>query len=233
MEKLSFWDFANFAEHNRPNSSPDILQYINGTVGTSQECFGVVLRQVRSIPDISKDAQNLFPDISKDFWNKYPGMLETFNKKVIKMSDTFFDKFAILANFLDKFPRMWDKFWDKFPGMLKEFKKDFPEMMDDFWVLFPLSIKQLVENNFPNMLCIIYEEGNACKRDSGGPLATKPEEDDGVTPGQNYEQIGLSSYGLDGGACNSSGYSGFARVTDVLDWIKESVGTDHTKCERK
>ena len=188
---------------------------------------------MKSFAEVSKD---LFPNISNDFWNKYPGMLETFNKKVRhyiqKKSDSFFDNFAMLFNFVDKYPWMWDQFWDKSPGMLKEFKKDFPEMMDDFWVLFPLSIKELVENNFPNMLCIIYEEGNACKRDSGGPLVTKPEEDDGVSPGQNYEQIGVTSWSGDR-FCNATSWTVYARVTSVLDWIKESVGTDHTKCERK
>ena len=228
-------------ELNRPpgfkNSTPNILEYINGSVARNQECFGVLLRKydMISIPEASKD---LFPNISNDFWNKYPGMLETFNKKVRhyiqKKSDSFFDNFAMLFNFVDKYPWMWDQFWDKSPGMLNEFKKDFPDiMMDDFWVLLPWSIKEFVEHLFPNVLCIIYKEGKSCRGDSGGPLVTKPEEYDGVTPGQNYEQIGLSSYGLDSGACNSSGYSGFARVTDVLDWIKESVGTDHTKCERK
>ena len=83
-----------------------------------------------------------------------------------------------------------------------------------------------------SFLCVADVGGSPCIYDSGGPLVTKPFRDDGVTPGQNYQQIGVLSFG-DGTPCNSSGYGVYARITTVLGWIKESVGIDHTNCPRE
>ena len=74
-----------------------------------------------------------------------------------------------------------------------------------------------------NMLCVTFPSGKSCAGDSGSPLVTK-------TVDQNYEQIGVSSFTWQG--CNHSGYGGYARVTKVLGWIKDSIGTDHTDCPR-
>ena len=74
-----------------------------------------------------------------------------------------------------------------------------------------------------DLLCIHYGDGSACKGDSGVPLVTKPAWGDGVTPGQNYEQIG----------CNHTNWSVFARVTQVLDWIRDCVSTGPTFCPRE
>ena len=95
------------------------------------------------------------------------------------------------------------------------------------------------QNNMMNkqipdhLLCINYSSGNACPGDSGGPLVTKPEEHDGVTPGQNYEQIGVVSFGLNRSVCSSSGWSVYGRVTTILEWIESSVGKGHTECGRE
>ena len=76
-----------------------------------------------------------------------------------------------------------------------------------------------------NMLCVTYSQGKVCFGDSGSPLVVNTVEN-------NYEQIGVVSWTWAGRLCNSSDYGGFARVTQVLDWIKHSVGTGHTDCPR-
>ena len=47
-----------------------------------------------------------------------------------------------------------------------------------------------------NMLCANVDGGgkDSCQGDSGGPLVTS-KSGDGVTPGQNYQQIGVVSWG--------------------------------------
>ena len=72
-------------------------------------------------------------------------------------------------------------------------------------------------------LCAVFDGGEPCSGDSGGPLVTKR--------GNNYEQIGVMSF-YDP-PCSGEGYGGFTRVTTVLDWIKETVGTNNAKCSRK
>ena len=75
-----------------------------------------------------------------------------------------------------------------------------------------------------NMLCVTHHGGKICMEDFGGPLVTKSD-------GKNYEQIGVAAFTWLG--CNHTGYGGYARVTSVLSWIKDSVGTGHTDCPRK
>ena len=86
---------------------------------------------------------------------------------------------------------------------------------------------------FPDsFLCVSDTGGRPCFLDSGAPLVTKPVGDDGMTPGQNYQQIGVMSFGK-GTPCNSTGYGVFSRVTTVLAWIRDSLGTGHTDCPRE
>ena len=87
-------------------------------------------------------------------------------------------------------------------------------------------------------VCVAYAEGATLNGDSGSPLVTTHVGHDGVTPGQNYEQIGVTSYGtenLHGSIHNTGGYESLASytsVTKVLDWITDTIGTDHTSCRR-
>jgi len=75
---------------------------------------------------------------------------------------------------------------------------------------------------FDEMMCAGVDGGgkDACQGDSGGPLITS-ESGDGVTPGQNYQLIGVTSWGY---GCAWSGYPGvYSRITSVLDWIKTNI----------
>ena len=85
------------------------------------------------------------------------------------------------------------------------------------------------------MLCIDYPGGNVCQGDSGGPLVTKHPSADGISPGQNYEIIGAMSFEVKKGkdTCNAAGWTVYARVTSILNWIEKSVGTGHTNCPRE
>ena len=74
-----------------------------------------------------------------------------------------------------------------------------------------------------NMLCVSHHGGKLCQDDFGGPLVTQS--------GWGYEQIGVASFTPKW--CNHSSYGGYARVTTVLGWIKDTVGTSHTNCPRK
>ena len=119
--------------------------------------------------------------------------------------------------------------------MLESFKKEFPSTLDDFWKVLPIVFEMIVGFFHPeSMLCIDYPGGKTCGGDSGGPLVTKHDSDDGVTPGQNYELIGATSFGAPIGVfCNAPGYTVYARVTSILEWIEEqTVETDHTNCPR-
>jgi len=77
-----------------------------------------------------------------------------------------------------------------------------------------------------NMLCVTFPKGKNCAGDSGSPLVTK-------TVGGNYEQIGVMSFTSVG--CNHTAprYGGYARVTKVLNWIKDTMGTGHTDCPKQ
>ena len=136
--------------------------------------------------------------------------------------DTFFEMFY---NFRDDLPRILEYFQSKFTGM-----------SNDFWMLFPGMLNMAVQHledtaDVDNLLCINFPGGDSCPGDSGGPLVTKHARADGVTPGQNYELIGVVSFGKDR-VCNSSGWTVFCGVTTILDWIKRYVGAGHTDCPR-
>jgi len=73
-----------------------------------------------------------------------------------------------------------------------------------------------------NMLCAADASGNggsdACQGDSGGPLVSCGADGNcGTTPGQNYELIGVVSFGI---GCAEADFPGvYARTTAALDWI--------------
>ena len=113
------------------------------------------------------------------------------------------------------------------------FQDKLPEILDNAMDLLPNGfIERMV---LDNKICITdYDGGMVCKGDSGGPLVTKPEDHDGVSPGQNYEQIGVFSYLSQFVPCNNPGsFAVYARVTKVLDWINNSVGKGHADCHRE
>jgi len=75
---------------------------------------------------------------------------------------------------------------------------------------------------FDSMLCAGVPNGgkDSCSGDSGGALMTSGA-GNGVTPGQNYELIGVTSWGED---CAKAEYPGvYARVTKALNWIKTTI----------
>lgn len=73
-----------------------------------------------------------------------------------------------------------------------------------------------------NMLCAQDASGNggsdACQGDSGGPLVSCGMDGNcGTTPGQNYDLIGVVSFGI---GCAQADFPGvYARTTAALDWI--------------
>jgi len=81
-----------------------------------------------------------------------------------------------------------------------------------------------------NMICAIAAgdgPGDTLCGDSGGPLAST-NGGDGVTAGQNYELIGVTSDGIP----NSSLPGVYARITAQLDWIKSETSADWKTCPR-
>ena len=65
------------------------------------------------------------------------------------------------------------------------------------------------------MMCAAHDGGDACRGDSGGPLAV-------LGPDTSYSQIGVVSWGKN---CGAPQYPGvYARVTSFLDWIQEVQG---------
>jgi len=81
------------------------------------------------------------------------------------------------------------------------------------------------------MLCANVQGGgkDACQGDSGGPLISSGL-GDGVSPGQNFELIGVVSWGSGCAEALSPGV--FARVTTQLDWIKSNAITEWNTCPR-
>jgi len=75
------------------------------------------------------------------------------------------------------------------------------------------------------MLCAVAEGGqggkDSCQGDSGGPLITKNSGSDGVTAGNNYELIGVVSWGH--GCAQADAPGVYARVTKQLSWINENA----------
>jgi len=73
-----------------------------------------------------------------------------------------------------------------------------------------------------NMLCAADASGDggsdACQGDSGGPLVSCGADGNcGTTPGQNYELIGVVSFGI---GCAQADFPGvYARTTAAMDWI--------------
>ena len=64
----------------------------------------------------------------------------------------------------------------------------------------------------------------------GGPLITAGS-GSGVTAGQNYELIGVVSWGI---GCAEAEYPGvYARVTEQLDWIRSTTANGWSTCPRE
>jgi len=81
-----------------------------------------------------------------------------------------------------------------------------------------------------NMICAKRSGKDACQGDSGGPLVSS-NGGDGVTAGQNYEQVGVVSWGT---GCAHAKYPGvYARTTTQLDWIRQETSSSWTTCPRK
>jgi len=79
-----------------------------------------------------------------------------------------------------------------------------------------------------SMLCANVAGGgkDSCDGDSGGPLVTAS--GDGVTPGQNYQLIGVVSWGE---RCGLADYPGvYARVTNQLSWIQNHMSRAGETC---
>jgi len=72
------------------------------------------------------------------------------------------------------------------------------------------------------MICAGVDAGgkDSCQGDSGGPLVSSGS-GDGTTAGQNYEQIGVVSWGY---GCAVARYPGvYARTSKVLSWITSNT----------
>ena len=235
--------FVNFGKPFRTSNDsyplPKKLQYLSGSVETNAECLKLFVRDTiplvlnLTLQNGLQEYKEQIPGLSDENWDEFSEILKTFVDKYRGLSDAFLDKFSgILNDFLHNFPGKWDVFWEKSPGMLEDFQDKFPKTSGEFWKLFPWFLGELLKATFSDsMLCINYPEGNACKGDSGGPLVAKHAEADGVTPGQNYEQIGVPSL-LGTIVCNSPSWTMYGRVTSVVGWIKDSVGSGHTDCDR-
>jgi len=82
------------------------------------------------------------------------------------------------------------------------------------------------------MLCANVNGGgkDACQGDSGGPLVSSGS-GDGVTAGQNYELIGVVSWGS---GCADANYPGvYARVTKQLAWLAATTTSGWSTCPRE
>jgi len=83
-----------------------------------------------------------------------------------------------------------------------------------------------------DMICAGVATGgkDICQGDIGGPLITTADDNDGVTPGQNYHQIGVASWEYNCGIAEFPGV--YARVTSVLDWIETETMGSFNSCPR-
>merc|ERR1712154_469837 len=81
------------------------------------------------------------------------------------------------------------------------------------------------------MLCASVPSGgkDSCQGDSGGPLVTSGM-GDGVTAGQNYELIGVVSWGY--GCAEATAPGVYARVTAQKPWIMDTAKPFGTTCPR-
>jgi len=68
-------------------------------------------------------------------------------------------------------------------------------------------------------ICSKFVSKSTCNGDSGGPLVTTT--GDGVSPGQNYELIGLVSYGTR--FCPPGSLNAYTRITSYLSWINSQI----------
>ena len=82
-----------------------------------------------------------------------------------------------------------------------------------------------------HFICTKFPEGKFCDGDSGGPLVVTTPGHDGVTPGQNYVQIGVVSFAKVN--CDQAHYGAYARVSRMMDWVQQTVGSGHTECSKK
>jgi len=81
-----------------------------------------------------------------------------------------------------------------------------------------------------NNLCANVDGGgkDSCQGDSGGPLISTA--GDGVSPGQNYEHIGVVSWG---NGCALAAFPGvYARTTSILSWISSTTSGSWSTCPR-
>jgi len=81
------------------------------------------------------------------------------------------------------------------------------------------------------MICAGVDAGgkDSCQGDSGGPLVSSGS-GDGTTAGQNYEQIGVVSWGY---GCAVARYPGvYARTSKVLSWITSNTSGSFNTCPR-
>jgi len=85
--------------------------------------------------------------------------------------------------------------------------------------------------NFDPILCAkgVVDGTGTCQGDSGGPLVTKERGHRGTVPGENYELIGVYSFGNNVSCVEL--LKGFGRVTAIVDWIKEKT-KDSKTCPR-
>eukprot|EP00092_Neocalanus_flemingeri_P020759 GFUD01022494.1.p1 GENE.GFUD01022494.1~~GFUD01022494.1.p1 ORF type:complete len:390 (-),score=71.07 GFUD01022494.1:203-1333(-) len=82
------------------------------------------------------------------------------------------------------------------------------------------------------MLCANTEGGgkDSCQGDSGGPLISSGY-GDGFTPGENFELIGVVSWG---NGCADADFPGvYARVSTQLEWIASTTADGWSTCPRE
>ena len=114
----------------------------------------------------------------------------------------------------------------------KECIKTYEKADDETKILFPnlyRNISSLYAMLGSQAMCTYTPGKDGCQGDSGGPLFTAGWGNNGVEPGQNYELIGLSSFGI-----NCADFPGvWSRVSAVLEWIKKTTRFNESECPRK
>jgi len=110
-----------------------------------------------------------------------------------------------------------------------------PHLLEvDLTVSSPTECRLGWRDYFPYFDPILCAKGairtGTCQGDSGGPLVTKEWYHSGTVPGENYELIGVTSFGRKKTCVNV--LEGFARVTDQLKWIREKTKDSWRTCPR-